>query len=166
LVARRLLPEAARETDPDARGPLSIKGTEGMVVSLGRCCHPIPGDPIMGYLSAGRGIVIHRDSCRNLVDYRGQPDKWLAVQWEKDIGREFFVEIRCEVINQRGVLATVASTIAEMGSNIDHVALKERDGQTSALNFVFSVSDRKHLARVMRHLRNMPQVLRITRTKF
>jgi RelA/SpoT family (p)ppGpp synthetase len=166
LVARRLLPEAARETDPDARGPLSIKGTEGMVVSLGRCCHPIPGDPIMGYLSAGRGIVIHRDSCRNLVDYRGQPDKWLAVQWEKDIGREFFVEIRCDVINQRGVLATVAASIAERGSNIDHVAAKERDGQTSALNFVFSVADRKHLARVIRHLRNMPQVLRITRTKF
>ncbi|HET7568983.1 MAG TPA: bifunctional GTP diphosphokinase/guanosine-3',5'-bis pyrophosphate 3'-pyrophosphohydrolase [Gammaproteobacteria bacterium] len=166
LVARRLLPDAAREGEPAASGPLAIKGTEGMVVSLGRCCHPIPGDPIIGYLSAGRGIVIHRDSCRNLADYRSQPDKWLEVQWEKDIGREFAVEIRCEVANQRGVLATVAATIAELGSNIEHVSLQERDGQTSTLNMVFSVQDRKHLARIMRHLRNMPQVLRIARTRF
>ncbi|HET6725610.1 MAG TPA: bifunctional GTP diphosphokinase/guanosine-3',5'-bis pyrophosphate 3'-pyrophosphohydrolase [Gammaproteobacteria bacterium] len=163
LVARRLLPDAAREAEPATAGPLSIKGTEGMVVSLGRCCHPIPGDRIIGYLSAGRGIVIHRDNCRNLADYRSQPDKWLDVQWEKDIGREFSVEIRCDVTNQRGVLATVAATIAELGSNIEHVELKERDGQTSTLSFVFSVQDRKHLARIIRHLRNMPQVLRISR---
>jgi RelA/SpoT family (p)ppGpp synthetase len=166
LVARRLLPDDAIETAPATAGPLSIKGTEGMVVTLGRCCHPIPGDPIMGYLSAGRGIVIHRDTCRNLADYRSQPDKWIEVQWEKDIGREFSVEIRCEVANQRGVLATVAATIAELGSNIEHVALQERDGQTSTLNLVFSVHDRKHLANIMRHIRNMPQVMRIARTRF
>ncbi|HET7371300.1 MAG TPA: bifunctional GTP diphosphokinase/guanosine-3',5'-bis pyrophosphate 3'-pyrophosphohydrolase [Gammaproteobacteria bacterium] len=166
LVARRLLPEEAREAEPEASGPLSIKGTEGMVVSLGRCCHPIPGDPIMGYLSAGRGIVIHRDSCRNLADYRSQPDKWIEVQWEKDIGREFAVEIRCEVENERGVLATVAATIAELGSNIEHVALQERDGRTSTINLVFFVQDRKHLARIMRHIRQMPQVLRVARTRF
>jgi GTP pyrophosphokinase len=164
LVARRLMPNA-EEPGTEAGGPLAIKGTEGMVVTLAKCCHPIPGDPILGYLSAGRGIVIHRDNCRNLAEYRNQPDKWIEVQWEKDIEREFVVEIRADVVNQRGVLATVAATIAELGSNIEHVSVHERDGATSLLTFVFSVRDRKHLARIMRHIRNMPQVMRISRTR-
>lgn len=166
LVARRLLPEGTPEAEPTASGPLAIKGTEGMVVTLARCCHPIPGDAIVGYLSTGRGIVIHRASCRNLADYRNQPDKWIEVQWEKGISREFSVEIRGEVANQRGVLAMVAATIAELGSNIEHVALQEREDQTSTLSLVFSVHDRKHLANIMRHIRNMPQVIRISRTRF
>ncbi len=164
LVARRLMPDAEDGT-AETGGPLAIKGTEGMVVTLAKCCHPIPGDAILGYLSAGRGIVVHRDNCRNLAEYRNQPDKWIEVQWEKDIEREFAVEIRADVINQRGVLATLAATIAELGSNIEHVSVHERDGSTSLLTFIFSVSDRKHLARIMRHIRNMPQVMRLTRTR-
>ncbi|HEX7046155.1 MAG TPA: bifunctional GTP diphosphokinase/guanosine-3',5'-bis pyrophosphate 3'-pyrophosphohydrolase [Gammaproteobacteria bacterium] len=164
LVARRFV------TDPDEasaahQGPLAISGTEGMVVTLARCCHPIPGDAIIGYLSTGRGIVIHRDNCHNLAEYRDQPEKWIEVQWEKNIGRDFTVEVRIEVNNQRGVLATVAATIAELGSNIEQVSVQERDGSTSVMNFLFAVHDRKHLANIMKHIKTMPQVLRITRTR-
>jgi len=87
------------------------------------------------------------------------------VQWEKGIRREFPVEVRAEVANQRGVLATVAAAIADTGSNIEHVNLQERDGETSMLTFVFAVQDRTHLARLMRRIRKLPQVIRIARTK-
>ena len=145
--------------------PLAIRGTEGMVVTFARCCHPIPGDGIVGVLTAGKGIVIHREECGNLNDYRNQPDKWIEVQWEKRIKREFPVEIRADVANQRGVLATVAAAIAEMRSNIEHVNQQDRDELTSVLTFVFGVRDRVQLARILRKLRSLPQVIRIQRTR-
>ncbi|MEE8118030.1 MAG: ACT domain-containing protein, partial [Gammaproteobacteria bacterium] len=136
-----------------------------MVVTLARCCHPIPGDTIIGYLSTGRGLVIHRDNCRNLAEFRNQPDKWIEVQWDETTGREFQVEIRVDVQNQRGVLATVAAAIADQGSNIEQVNVQERDGSTSVLDFLFAVSDRKHLATIVRSIRRLPPVMRITRVR-
>jgi guanosine-3',5'-bis(diphosphate) 3'-pyrophosphohydrolase len=166
LVARRLMPDREAEpVPPKASGPLMIRGTEGLVVTFARCCHPIPGDSIVGVLTSGRGIVIHRDGCGNLNEYRNQPEKLIEVQWEKGIRREFPVEVRAEVANQRGVLATVAAAIADTGSNIEHVNLQERDGETSMLTFVFAVSDRTQLARLLRRIRKLPQVMRIARSK-
>ena len=166
LVARRLMPDREAEPiQPKASGPLMIRGTEGLVVTFARCCHPIPGDAIVGVLTSGRGIVIHRDGCGNLNEYRSQPEKLIEVQWEKSIKREFPVEVRADVANQRGVLATVAAAIADTGSNIEHVNLQERDGETSVLTFVFAVRDRTHLAKLLRRIRSLPQVMRIQRSK-
>jgi len=164
LVVRRFLPADAAAPSASA-GPLSIKGTEGMVVTLAKCCHPIPGDEIMGYLSAGRGIVVHRGNCRNLAEYRNQPDKWLDVEWAAGIERDFQVEVRVDVQNERGTLAGVAAVIAEMGSNIDQVSVNERDTQSSTLSFQFLVRDRVHLAKVMRRIRSMPPVMRVYRAR-
>ncbi len=164
LVVRRFLPADAAAPSASL-GPLSIKGTEGMVVALAKCCHPIPGDEIMGYLSAGRGIVVHRANCRNLAEYRNQPDKWLEVEWAAGIERDFQVEVRVDVQNERGTLAGVAAVIAEMGSNIDQVSVNERDTQTSTLSFQFLVRDRDHLAKVMRRIRSMPPVMRVYRAR-
>ena len=166
LVARRLMP--ARDAEPlpgKPSAPLAIRGTEGLVVTFARCCHPIPGDAIVGVLTAGRGIVVHRDSCGNLNEYRNQPEKLIEVQWEKGIQRDFPVEVRAEVANQRGVLATVAAAIADLGSNIEHVNMQERDELTSLLTLVFVTRDRTHLARVLRKLRGMPQVMKVSRAK-
>lgn len=166
LVARRLMPAHAADSPLKKPGaPLAIRGTEGLVVTFARCCHPIPGDAIVGVLTTGKGIVIHRDECGNLAEYRNQPDKWIEVQWERRIKRDFPVEIRADVANQRGVLATVAAAIAEMGSNIEHVNQQERDELTSQITFVFGVKDRQHLARILRRLRSLPQVMRIQRTR-
>jgi len=170
LVARRLLQhsgltEKALNTPVASRNALVIKGTEGMVVSFARCCYPIPGDPILGYLSAGKGIVIHTQYCPNLSEFRKHPDKWIDVAWEKDLDREFPVEIRLEAANQRGVLATVAAEISQLGSNIEHVTVDDRYGGSSMLNFVILVQDRQHLARIMRRLRNMSIVNRIYRPR-
>src|SRR5579859_2188992 len=154
LVARRLMPAHHEESvQTKASAPLVIRGTEGLVVTFARCCHPIPGDRIIGVLTAGRGIVVHRDNCGNLSEYRGQPEKLIEVQWEKKIKRDFPVEVRAEVANQRGVLATMAAAIADMGSNIEHVNQQQRDDLTAVLTFVLGVRDRTHLARTLRRLR-------------
>ncbi len=164
LVARRLQPPNNGEQKAAGGGPLMISGTEGLLVAYARCCFPIPNDPIMAYLSSGRGLVIHRQNCGNLSEYRKQPDKWLSVAWEANQSRLFSSEIQLEASNRVGVLAAVASKVAGTETNIDHVALEERDENTSALTFELKVRDRKHLARVIKAVRRMPDVLRVHRT--
>jgi len=165
LVARRLLPpEADAATDSGVPGPLAIAGTEGLVVSYARCCFPIPNDPILANLSTGRGVVIHREACGNLASFRKQPEKWIPVSWQAATDRYFHVEIKAEVTNRMGVLARVASAIAATQTNIDRVSVVERDSDTSSITFELLVHDRRHLARVIRAIRGMPEVLKVTRT--
>jgi GTP pyrophosphokinase len=166
LVARRLLPTApaTEEGAAPAPAPLAIAGTEGLLVSYARCCFPIPYDPIFAFLSAGRGVVIHRDNCVNVEDYRKHPEKWLPVSWQITPDRLFSSEVRVEVANRTGVLAAVAAAISSTETNIDRVSVEERDSDTSELVFELKVSDRKHLARIMRMIRRMPDVLRVTRS--
>lgn len=166
LVARRLAgtSEETRGSRGD-KAPLAIKGTEGMVVSFAKCCRPIPGDPIVGFVSAGRGVVIHRDDCKNVADFRNRPEKWIDVEWEPDVMGDFVAELRLEVANQRGVLAMVAAAIADTGSNIENVEIEERDGMTTTMTFSVAVHGRRHLARVMRRIRSISLVMRIVRVK-
>ena len=164
LIARRLLPTPETVATTSDSGPLVIAGTEGLVLTYARCCFPIPNDPIMAYLSIGRGVVIHRENCGNLAGFRKQPDKWISVSWERTLERVFSSEIRVEVANKMGVLAAVAASIAGTETNIDHVSLVERDVDTSTLIFELQVRNRKQLARVVRTIRTMPDVLRVHRT--
>jgi GTP pyrophosphokinase len=149
---------------PDAPTSIAIAGTEGLLVSYARCCHPIPGDPIMGYLSTGRGVVIHRNVCGNLSEYRKQPNKWITVSWQPGIDREFSAEIRIDVDNRPGVLAEVASRIADAGSNIEQVSIDERHDDSAAMLFSLLVRDRKQLAQVIRSIRRMKVVKKLSRT--
>jgi (p)ppGpp synthase/HD superfamily hydrolase len=171
LVARRLQParenpvESAHAAESAASsGPLMIAGTEGLLVTYARCCFPLPNDPIMAYLSAGRGVMIHRQNCGNLAEYRKQPEKWLSVAWEETQGRLFTSEIQLEINNRVGVLAAVASSIAEEQTNIDQVQLEERDSSNSWLRIQLHVRDRHHLAQVIKTIRRMPDVQRVFRT--
>jgi GTP diphosphokinase / guanosine-3',5'-bis(diphosphate) 3'-diphosphatase len=164
LVARRLLPSAQTEDGTGAPAPLAIAGTEGLLVTYARCCFPIPYDPIFAFLSAGRGVVIHRENCVNVEDYRKHPEKWLPVSWQTSPEREFSSEIRVYVANRTGVLAAVAAAIASTETNIDHVSIDEQDSDASILTFELRVHDRKHLARIVRVIRRMPDVTRVTRT--
>jgi RelA/SpoT family (p)ppGpp synthetase len=164
LVAQWLHPQADAPVAGEDDGTLYIRGSEGTVVTFGRCCHPIPGDSIVGFMSAGRGLVIHRRECRNLThEYRESPDKWLVVAWSEEVDGEFPVDLRIDVANRRGVLARVAATIAGLEANIENVDVDERDGTHSALLLTVSVRDRHHLARLMRRLRGIEAVARITR---
>ena len=142
---------------------LVIAGTEGVVVSYARCCLPIPGDDVMGYLSTGRGVVIHRNTCGNLATFRKQPEKWISVSWEKEIDREFSSQISVETKNKPGALAEVATTIADAGSNIEEVSVLGRHEDCSVMAFLLQVRDRKHLAQIMRKVHQMPNVIRVGR---
>ncbi len=166
LIAKRLLPggepEEALYPDASAR-PLLIKGTEGTVVSFGKCCRPLPGDAIIGFLNAGRGIVIHRDHCKNVTGYKKTPEKWIEVEWEHDITADFPVELRLEIANKRGVLATIAAAISATDTNIETINTSERDGHTAMVHLLLNVRDRSHLARVIRRLRTLPEALKLVR---
>jgi RelA/SpoT family (p)ppGpp synthetase len=166
LIAKRLLPDKDEEEsvalDASAQ-PLLIKGAEGTVVSFGKCCRPVPGDPIVGYLNAGRGIVIHRHGCKNVASYKKNPEKWIEVEWESSVNADFSAELRLEVVNRRGVLATIAAAIAATDSNIETINTSERDGNTTTVHLLLNVRDRAHLARVMRQLRVLPEALRLAR---
>ncbi len=163
LTARFLLGSTVDGDTAAKQASLTIAGTEGMVVSYAKCCHPIPGDEVMGYLSSGRGVVIHRNVCGNLINFRKQPEKWIAVEWEQSIEREFSSQIQCETRNKTGVLAEVAATIADCGSNIEQVEVLGRHEDCSMLSFQLLVRDRRHLAQIMRNVRKMPNVIRVTR---
>ncbi len=176
-LGKRLAPIVARYFLPDEDGvgktnvktgnstPLLIKGTEGMVVSFPKCCHPIPGDPILGLISSGRGIVVHHRACKNLNEFRKHPEKWVDVEWAKDIDSEFFAEIKLNITNQRGALATIAATLADQGANIEDVEMAERDARYATLRFVIAVKDRQHLAQIIRTVRSIKAVTRVSRTK-
>ncbi|MBS0373583.1 MAG: RelA/SpoT family protein [Proteobacteria bacterium] len=165
LVARHLLPaDRARAAGAGPAAPLAIAGTEGLVVSYARCCFPIPYDPIIAFLSAGRGVVIHRATCGNLAGWHKQPDKWLPVAWQKDTQRTFSSELKVEVQNRPGVLAGVASGIAATETNIGHLAVVEHDAGSAVITLELQVRDRTQLAKVIRALRAMPEVLSVERT--
>ena len=165
VVARQLL---ARETETEPRrppGPILIRGAEGVAVRLGLCCRPIPGDPIIAQIKKEQGLVVHTHDCPQVRHYREDPDKWVNVEWAIDIAKPFGVGIKVTVANKRGVLGQVASAIAGEGSNIDDVSMEEAAGAFTNLYFVVQVHNRQHLARLMRALRGLPEVVRITRVK-
>jgi GTP pyrophosphokinase len=163
LVAKAMYDIEDDTTSFDDTGkPLAIKGTEGMVVSFAKCCRPVPGDAITGFVSSGKGIVIHQRGCPNISE-RGKEDRQLSVQWSEHVEGEYLAYMRVQVANQRGVLATLAATISNMASNIEHVNLTEKDGRISTIEFVVTVTDRIHLARIMKKLRSLPVVNRIWR---
>jgi GTP diphosphokinase / guanosine-3',5'-bis(diphosphate) 3'-diphosphatase len=165
VVARKLL-AASEQTQPEGKsGPIVIRGTEGMAVQFARCCRPIPGDAIIGFIKKGQGMVVHTHDCPTAAKSRTDPDKWLDVEWAPEVGRMFDVTIRVTVVNQRGVLAKVAAAIAEHGSNIDNVSMDEDHSAYTGMQFTLQVTDRVHLARIMRGLRHIPEVIRIARMR-
>ena len=165
VVARRLLALSEShlvEHKPSA--PIIIRGSEGMAVQFAHCCHPIPGDPIIGLINKGQGMLIHTHDCPVIAKTRSDPDKVFDVEWAPETKKLFDVNIRITVINQRGVLAKVAAEIAASDSNIDNVAVAPDSGdQYATMHFTLQVSNRLHLAKILRKLRSIPEVVRIAR---
>jgi guanosine-3',5'-bis(diphosphate) 3'-pyrophosphohydrolase len=154
---------AAQEQEPDLLRPahvapqerILITGAERGVVSFAQCCMPIPGDEIMGYHTAGKGIVVHRLECPNVAEYRKSPERWVQIGWDRQVSGDFDAALRIEVENRPGVLAQVAAAIAHAESNIDRVEYLERDTRIAAIRFAIEVADRKHLAEVIRRIRRL-----------
>ena len=132
---------------------IRITGAERGVLSFANCCHPLPGDEIVGYLSSGKGIVVHREECPNVAELRKQPERRVSIEWDRDVQGDYRAELRIEVINRPGVLATVAAAIADADSNIENVEYVERDAAAATLLFTMEVKSRRHLAEVIRRVR-------------
>jgi RelA/SpoT family (p)ppGpp synthetase len=166
VVARRLLKKADAREDQIPPGSVTIRGTEGVAVQLATCCRPIPGDAIVGSIKKGQGLVVHASECGAIVRSRkNEPEQWIDVEWDPRTARLFQAAINVTVTNQRGVLAKVASEIAEAGSNIDSINMEEDRAVFTTMHFVLEVANRQHLARVMRALRRLPDVKKISRLR-
>jgi guanosine-3',5'-bis(diphosphate) 3'-pyrophosphohydrolase len=166
VVARRLLKHADPAREEGASGSVTIRGTEGMAVQLATCCRPIPGDEIVGSIKKGQGLVVHASDCTtSLRSRKNEPEQWIDVEWDPRTTRLFQAAIGVTVENQRGVLAKVASAIADAGSNIDSISMGEDRAVFTTMNFVLEVANRQHLARVMRSLRRLPDVRKLTRIR-
>lgn len=142
---------------------ITIRGSSGVAVQLGKCCRPIPGDPIVGLIRKGQGLVVHTHDCPTIAKLRGERGNWVDVEWESGIDQLFEVSIRVIANNARGVLARLAAGIAETESNITDISMDDDRGATPTIYFTLQVSDRIHLARVLRALRRVPEVVRVAR---
>lgn len=164
MVAKQLVQEEDLEIK-QAVASLSIKGTEGMIMKFASCCHPIPGDVIMGVLDKGHGIFVHRESCQRIDKARISPQDLLTLTWSDEVSGEFSVDIIVELDNRRGILAALALAIAETGSNIDNISAEEVDGQYFWVDLLIGVHDRVHLARLLRRIRRLPGLMRVARRR-
>ncbi|QSP95933.1 RelA/SpoT family protein [Marinobacter salinisoli] len=174
LVARQLLSGGeetgqAALTKETGRGgeqsPVTIRGVEGLLVRCATCCKPIPGDPVVGVMDSGKGMVIHSDTCARLpADDEGRA-RLTHLNWAKDITDEFSVDLKVELVRKRGVIAEVANAVAIADGNIERINVEEQNAKFSVVSLVLHVQGRRHLARVMRRIRNIRAVTHISRVR-
>jgi guanosine-3',5'-bis(diphosphate) 3'-pyrophosphohydrolase len=177
VVARQLalgaVPEGPDEDSAAPRAaattshtPVLIRGTEGMAVQLANCCHPIPGDVIVGHIRKGQGLAVHQAECLHAQRARrADPERWIELQWANDSTANFTVGLDVGVLNERGVLGRIAVAIAEADSNILNVHVEDEEAQVALIHFKIQVRDRTHLARVIRSLRRVKHVVQIARPR-
>jgi GTP pyrophosphokinase len=155
---------AALELPPPAA--VQIRGTEGMALQMASCCTPIPGDDIVGQLRRDLGLAVHQSDCTHAQRARrADPDRWLDLQWAEEPVGLYAANIVVRARNERGVLGYVAVAVAEAESNIMSVNIDDEDDREVTIHFKIQVHDRRHLARVVRTLRRIGQVLRVARTR-
>ena len=164
-----LLISRARFTEHESvsQGSLLIDGSEGASVQFAKCCKPIPGDSIVGYLGRGEGLVVHTDDCaiaKRLV--HRDSERFIAVDWSDEPSRSFETGLLVTVVNGKGVLARVAAAMAAAEADITQVDMAQESTQDAAeLRFGVSVRDRVHLATIIRGVKRTPSVLRVQRVK-
>lgn len=163
VIAKRLLGDA--DSLEEQGGCLPIRGAEGILLTYANCCRPIPGDHIVGHVSPGKGLVIHREECANIRGYSQEPDKYMSVEWGADIDQDFATALRIDMHNHQGALADLTNAIAATGSNIQGLTTEERDGRLYTIYVKLTTKNRVHLANIMRRLRIMPNVVKVVRRK-
>ena len=163
IIASQLAGATAGPVDPKRNEAVAIRGTEGFVVTYAKCCCAIPGDPIGGYLSPEKGLVVHRDECRNLLEMREHPERMMNLRWDDDAEGLYSVGLRLESENRRGIIAVVATRLNAVGMNIDRISTTDKDAQYTHVDIELQVSSRTHLARIVRRLRSVEGVRRVIR---
>ncbi|TRX55103.1 bifunctional GTP diphosphokinase/guanosine-3',5'-bis pyrophosphate 3'-pyrophosphohydrolase [Thalassomonas sp. M1454] len=166
-IARRLTGEFTDDSEEPSYGKskMPIKGSEGMLVSYGKCCHPIPGDDIVAYISSGKGLMVHQDGCRNINGREKELGKFFPVKWDNDIDKEFVAALRIEIINHQGALAKLTSVISQSESNIRTLNSEEKDSNIYLVTMEITCRDRVHIANIIRKIKIMVDVERVTRPR-
>ncbi len=162
VVAATLLGQSGKSLEND-QSAMEIKGTEGYVLVYAKCCCPLPGDPIEGFLSPDRGLVVHRENCRNLDDLREQPERLMPLRWDDQIEGAYPVALRIEMANQRGMIATLATKLSAIGLNIERISTQDESVHFSNIIIELQLNSRVHLARVMKRIRVMEGVRKVVR---
>jgi len=163
VIAKRLVsPLESVKKEEVSSDPITILGTEGLTVQFAKCCHPIPGDVIVGFIKKDHGLVIHTHNCSAILRTQKNPENYLDVTWGRDVARTFAVKIKIDAVNKQGVLARIAAAIAKKESNIDDVTMESEKDYT-AMGIILQVKNRHHLAQVMRDIRRIKEVAKITR---
>jgi GTP pyrophosphokinase len=171
VVAQALTRSAGRASDEPTpmqakHGALQLRGVEGVAIQYGKCCRPIPGDAIIGHFRRGQGLLVHTRDCVTLKKGKVDSDQIVDVEWAPEIEGVFEAGIRLMVADERGLLAHLATAIADAGANIEYLSMERPDGgHVVAMFFSVQVRDRRHLANVMRALRRIPEVKRVTRAR-
>ncbi|WP_195432898.1 bifunctional GTP diphosphokinase/guanosine-3',5'-bis pyrophosphate 3'-pyrophosphohydrolase [Morganella morganii] len=165
VVARNLLNEPESSTEESTTRKLPIKGADGVLITFAKCCRPVPGDPIIAHISPGKGLVIHHESCRNIRGYEKEPEKFMAVEWDNDIDTDFIAEIKVDMFNHQGALANLTAAINDANSSIQSMNTEEKDGRVYCAFIRLTAKDRIQLANIMRKIRIMPDVLRVSRNR-
>ncbi|NQY43056.1 MAG: TGS domain-containing protein, partial [Legionellales bacterium] len=166
LIARKLINDVGYDNVENLASKLLIKGTEGMVVNFSECCHPIPGDLIIGYLRAGNGIDVHLDNCKMIANYRKYPESYINLSWSTQTVGDFKVEIVVEIINQKRALASLASVISDSNSNIDNIKIDPKLGSFITVYLIITVKNRTHLAEIIKKIKNLKFVVSQSRRKY
>ena len=155
--------EPGESPDGKNRYTLTIEGTERLLITYANCCHPIPGDRIIGVTTSGKGLVVHQSNCKNSKGIMRHPDNYFHLNWSASTRGKFQVVINVEATNKPGVLATVSNIIAEHNSNINSLTVEQKHSNISSMSFTIEVNDRKHLADIMRQLHTEQGVIKISR---
>lgn len=167
VVANRLLGGSDDLGKAKGKGRISIQGAEGLLLTYANCCRPIPGDPVIAHISQGKGLVVHLESCKNISGYQKEPDRYINVDWSKDAAEtaEYKTEMRIDMVNHQGILASLTNVVASTGANIVNIVTEEKEGRVYTIDLLVTTHSRVHLANIMRKIRVMPEVLRVVRLR-
>ena len=162
-ISNRLLKNDENDPDGVNQDHTPIAGAHGMLVTYSKCCHPILGDEIVAHVSQGKGLTIHREDCPNCRHWEKDPAKYFKVKWDEQSEREYVTTLKIELINHQGALAKVTHLISQANSNVEHIFTEEKESNLYVITADVTVKDRIHLARLIKKLRTMPDVQRISR---
>ncbi|WP_432455315.1 MULTISPECIES: bifunctional GTP diphosphokinase/guanosine-3',5'-bis pyrophosphate 3'-pyrophosphohydrolase [unclassified Agarivorans] len=167
VVGRRLLGNTEELGQHKGKGIIAIQGAEGLLLTYANCCRPIPGDPVVAHISQGKGLVVHLESCKNISGYQKEPDRYINVDWSKDAENtsEYKTEMRIDMVNHQGILASLTNVVASTGANIVNIVTEEKEGRVYTVDLLITTHSRIHLANIMRKIRVMPEVLRVVRLR-
>jgi len=159
-----LVKDKERKSNRQTKSQFKIRGVNpGVAITLARCCHPLPGEKIVGIFTTGKGITVHRGDCASLVDFNDMPELWMDVAWESDGPRRFLGRLDTVLLNKPGALAAVATIIGQQGGNISNIRLTDRNNDFFSFQLDLEVKDIEHMRTVISVLQTNNFVERVER---